>query len=171
MPTLEVPPIAPIVTHVEIEPGWRDYNGHVNYAAYAMAADPAIDAVYAAAGLDRTYRKAHGRSDYVIESRFFYFREIRGGRSIEVQARLIDFDVKRTHIFCEIRDRDRDTLAAVAHIVCIHVCSDKARSAELPDFARERLAALKAAHARLPEPDHFDDTVVLKRRIGKSLSR
>jgi len=161
----------PIITVVDIEPGWRDYNGHVNYAAYAMAADPAIDAAYAAVGLDRDFRMTHGRSDYVIESRFFYFREIRGGRSIEVRARLIDFDAKRTHIFCEICDRDHGSLAAVAHIVCIHVDSFKARSAEIPDFARERLSALKAAHARLPEPEYFDDTVVLGRRIGKSLSR
>lgn len=162
--------LQPIVLASPVRPEWRDYNGHLNYAAYAMAADPAIDAVYAAAGLDAVYRKAHGRSDYVLESRFFYFREIRSGTTIEVQARLVDFDAKRTHIFCEIYDRDANSVSAVAHIVSIHVDALHAKSAEFPEFVSDRLAALKAAHALLPEPDHFDDSVALGRRIGRRSS-
>lgn len=156
----------PITTVSEINPAWRDYNGHVNYAAYAMAADPAIDAVYAAAGLDWHYRKSCNRSDYVIESRFFYLREIRSGKHIEVHARLVDFDRKRTHIYCEIRDPDNDWLSAVAHIISLHVDSALARSVEFEDFALKRFAEMKAQHALLPPVDIFDGTVVLKRRIG-----
>ncbi len=157
---------SPVVVVSTIEPAWRDYNGHVNYAAYAMAADPAIDAVYASVGLDLSFRKANRRSDYVIESRFFYLSEIRTGNIIEVRARLIDFDRKRTHIFCEICEQESNKVAATAHIVSMHVDSSLARSAEFPDFAAEGFAALKATHDKLPAPGHFDDTLVLGRRIG-----
>jgi acyl-CoA thioesterase FadM len=158
----------PIVIVSQIDPTWRDYNGHVNYAAYAMAADPAIDAIYAAAGLDWNYRKRQSRSDYVVESRFFYLREIRSGGKIEVRARLVDFDRKRTHIYCEIRDHDNGSLSATAHIVSLHVDSAKAKSAEFEDFALEGFAALKAEHDQLPVPDIFDDTVTLTRRLGRA---
>lgn len=156
----------PITVVSEIDPAWRDYNGHVNYAAYAMAADPAIDAIYAAAGLDRTYRKNRNRSDYVVESRFFYLREIRSGARIEVRARLVDFDRKRTHIYCEIRDPDNDWLSAVAHIISLHVDSALARSVEFEDFALERFATIRGEHEQLPAADIFDATVSLKRRVG-----
>ncbi|WP_170984591.1 thioesterase family protein [Rhodoligotrophos defluvii] len=158
--------LQPITVVSTIDPTWRDYNGHVNYAAYAMAADPAIDAVYAAVGMDLDYRRTNGRSDYVVESRFFYLREIRRGTGIEVRARLADFDRIRTHIFCEIVEHDSGVLAATAHIISIHVNSAKARSAEFPAFALAGFERLKAEHDRLPLSDYFDGSVVLRRRLG-----
>jgi acyl-CoA thioester hydrolase len=163
-------PLKPVTVVSRIDPAWRDYNGHVNYAAYAMAADPAIDALYAKVGLDPAYRQKDGRSDYVVESRFFYLREIRNGQSIEVRAKLAGFDTKRTHIFCEIWDQDSSALAATAHIISIHVDAARAKSAEFPDFAMAGFAALKSAHAHLPVSDYFDETVTLGRRTGKSRS-
>lgn len=149
-----------------IAPAWFDYNGHVNYAAYAMAADPALDALYAAAGMDAAYRRERQRSDYVVESRFFYLREIRGGEKIEAQARLIDFDNRRTHIFCEMRNHDTGELSAVAHILSLHVDSSRARSVEFEPFALAALAELRAAHGRLARPEVFDETVSIRRRLG-----
>ncbi len=160
-------PLEPITVISPIDPSWRDYNGHVNYAAYAMAADPAIDALYAAAGLDSAYRKAAERSDYVVESRFFYIKEIRHGQQMEARSRLIDFDNKRTHIFCEICDHDSGELSAVAHIISLHVDSRQARSAQFEAFAMRAFAELKAAHGQLPPPAVFDDTVSIARRVGR----
>jgi len=163
-------PAQPIIIVSKIDPAWRDYNGHLNYAAYAMAADPAVDAIYAAAGLDLTYRKRFDRSDYVVESRFIYLKEIRSDGSIEVRARLVGFDRKRTHIYCEIRDPEKNWLSAVAHIVSLHVDTALARSAEFESFALERFAAIKTGHDQLPPPDIFDDTVTLARRFPRSKS-
>lgn len=160
-------PLGPITVISSIDPSWRDYNGHVNYAAYAMAADPAIDALYAAAGLDSAYRKTAERSDYVVESRFFYLKEIRQGQQMEARSRLIDFDNKRTHIYCEICDHDSGELSAVAHIISLHVDSKRAKSAEFEAFATAAFAKLKAAHCQLPPPAVFDDTVSITRRVGR----
>lgn len=159
-------PLEPVTVISPIDPSWRDYNGHVNYAAYAMAADPSIDALYAVAGLDPAYRKKAERSDYVVESRFFYIKEIRKGQQMEARSRLIDFDNKRTHIFCEICDHDSGELSAVAHIISLHVDSRLARSAEFEAFATAAFAELKAAHQQLPPPAVFDDTVSISRRVG-----
>ena len=160
--------IRPVIGVARVVSEWRDYNGHVNYAAYAVAADPVIDDVYAAAGLDAAYRASTGFSYYAVECRFIYLREIRDGTAIEIHGRLIDFDSKRAHIFLELYDRDLDRLSAVAHLISAHVDPALGRSVEFPDFILDKLTALKAAHARLPEPEQFDDTVVLRRRLRRA---
>jgi acyl-CoA thioester hydrolase len=155
----------PIIVRSRIEPSWTDFNGHVNYAAYALAADPAIDLVLADAGLDERFRRENQRSDYVVQSRFHYFREIRGDGYIEVRARLADFDSKRAHIFCEICSHPNGELAATAHIVSVHVDTAQAKSAPFPEFALRRLAELKREHDRLGKHACFDETVAMKLRF------
>ena len=149
----------PISVTSLIDPCWKDQNNHVNYAAYAQAADPAIDAVYAAAGLDQKYRDLHKRADYIVKSSFYYLKEIRGSDYIEVRSRLIDFDDKRAHIFCEIIDQSNGAVAAIAHILGIHVNTETGRSAPFADEVLERLERLKREHDRLEKPDFFDGSI------------
>lgn len=151
----------PVTVISPIDQSWKDENGHLNYAAYALAADPAIDAVFAAAGLDWTYRERNRRSDYLLQSRFHYLREIRGSDDIEVRSRLVEYDTKRVHIFCEIIDRATGTVAAIAHVIGIHVDTDAGRSVSFADDVLDSLKRLRQAHTGLGKPEFFDNSIGL----------
>lgn len=153
----------PVIVISAIQPTWRDFNNHVNYAAYALAADPAIDATYAAAGLDASYRSQNNCSDYILQSRFHYLKEIRQSDRIEVRCRLVDFDSKRAHIFCEILAHESGTLAAIAHIIGMHVDTASGRSLHFSAEAIISLDALRAEHEQLSKPAYFDKTIAFSK--------
>ena len=68
---------APFVSWVmRVEPGWIDYNGHLNMAYYNVLFDRAVDEVYELLGLGLDYVKAARRSTFTAEVHVCYRREL-----------------------------------------------------------------------------------------------
>jgi acyl-CoA thioester hydrolase len=71
---------------------------------------------------------------------------------VRIASRVIDGDDKRLHYLHEMyRVRD-GVLAATNEIVALHVSMATRHSERFPDAVRAAVAAMKAAHARLPLP-------------------
>ena len=121
-------------------------NGHLNDAFYFLIFSRAGDAVLDLIGMGDGYRRQHGVSVFTLETHVCYLREVGVGETVEVEARVLDLDAKRLHLFQTLRrageavsggDR-RDGLAQRRH-------DDPARRA-VP--ARDPRAARGAAGAR-----------------------
>jgi len=58
---------APLRLHRErVEPGWVDYNGHMNVAYYVLAFDHGTDAFLDHVGMDAPYRASTGGTVFVL---------------------------------------------------------------------------------------------------------
>src|ERR1700674_4988104 len=103
MTMLERPDIAiaaPFVSSVmRVEPGWIDYNGHLNMAYYNVLFDRAVDEVYELLGLGLAYVEVSRHSTFTAEVHLRYLRELHAGDPVRVTVQLLGFDAKRLHFF------------------------------------------------------------------------
>lgn len=169
------PPIfvfAPFVSStMRIEPGWIDYNGHMNMAYYLVLFDRAIDEALAVAGLGPDYLETRGSSYFTAEIHTLYRRELSLQEQVRVTVQLIDHDEKRIHAYLEIRELQEGWVAATCEKLFLHVDMSERRVCPFPDDIHLNLAAMKAAHARLPRPETLGRSVGLKARRNPSTRR
>ena len=145
---------APFVSApMTVEPGWIDYNGHLNMAYYNVLFDRAVDEVYEVLGCGLAYLKATQHSCFTAEVHVRHLRELNAGDRVRVSFQLIDFDSKRLHYFQELHHADEGWLSATSENMALHVDMAARKTVPFPHNIATRLAAMKAAHAALPAPE------------------
>ncbi len=154
---------APFDRHREtVRPEWIDYNGHMNVAFYVLAFDHATDRFADHVGLDAAYRAAADASFFVVDMNVSYRREVHEGAPLAIATQLLDYDAKRMRFFHTMRHAEEGFVAATNEIVTVHVDMAARRSAPMPDPVMHRLAAVHAAHVRLPAPDEAGRVLALR---------
>jgi acyl-CoA thioester hydrolase len=149
----ESPFAAPFVSSVmRVEPGWIDYNGHLNMAYYNVLFDRAVDEVYELLGCGVAYVEQTRHSCFTAEVHVRYLRELHAGDPVRVMVQLIDFDAKRLHYFEQLHHAEQDWLSATSENMALHVDMEARKTIAFPDEITARLARMKAAHATLPIP-------------------
>lgn len=157
-------PTALLVTHQgSVLPDWIDYNGHMNVAYYVLAFDHATDGLLDALQMDAAYRARSGRSNFVLEMHVTYDREIDLNAPFVVTTRVLDADIKRIHLFHEMRHAHEGWLAASNELITMHIDLARRRSAAFPPDVQASLDALKRTHAALPRPLGAGRTIGIRR--------
>jgi acyl-CoA thioester hydrolase len=145
---------APFVSSVmRVEPGWIDYNGHLNMAYYNVLFDRAVDEAYELLGCGLAYLEATKHSTFTAEAHVRYLRELHAGDPVRVTFQLLDFDAKRMHYFEQLFHAEEGWLSATSENMVLHVDMTAKKTAAFPQAIAARLARMKAAHAHLPVPD------------------
>ena len=150
---------------IRIEPGWVDYNGHLNQAFYGVIFDRAIDEALMPLGLGPDYIREKNCSYMTVESHTCFIRELMQTDRVRVTSRLLDIDDKRLHMFCELRHAREGWLAATVEYMFLHIDMSIRRTAPWTADLRARLEAVKAESDRLPWPERAG------RRIGIAKKR
>jgi acyl-CoA thioester hydrolase len=135
-----------------VRPEWIDYNGHMNVGYYHVVFDIAAEPFFEFLGLTPEFRRRHGSTTFALEAHQNFLREVRAGDPLRFESRLLDFDAKRIHYYQEMFHATEGYLAASAESLSSHVSMATRRTAPMPDELLERLAGIKAAHAKLPRP-------------------
>jgi acyl-CoA thioester hydrolase len=144
---------APFVASVmRVEPGWIDYNGHLNMAYYNVLFDRAVDEVYELLGLGLDYVKTAKCSTFTAEVHVRYLRELVVDTPVRVSFRLLGFDEKRMHYFEELHHAEEGWLSATSENMALNVNMDVKKTGPFPADVMAHLARMKAAHATLPVP-------------------
>ncbi len=145
---------APFVSSVmRVEPGWIDYNGHLNMAYYNVLFDRAVDEVYELLGLGLDYVKTAKCSTFTAEVHVRYLRELVVDTPVQVSFRLLGFDRKRMHYFEELHHAEQGWLSATSETMALNVDMTAKKVAAFPASVMARLERMKAAHDKLPLPD------------------
>jgi acyl-CoA thioester hydrolase len=145
---------APFVSAVmQVEPGWIDYNGHLNMAYYNVLFDRAVDEVYELLGCGLAYLEAAKHSTFTAEAHVRYLRELHAGDPVRVTFQLLDFDAKRMHYFEQLFHADEGWLSATSENMVLHVDMTAKKTAPFPAAIASQLTRMRAAHAILPVPE------------------
>ena len=145
---------APFVSSVmRVEPGWIDYNGHLNMAYYNVLFDRAVDEVYELLGHGLDYVRSAKCSTITAEVHERYLRELLVDAPVRVSFQLLDFDAKRLHYFEQLHHAEEGWLSATSENLALNVDMRIKKVAAFPAHVMERLALMKAAHDKLPVPD------------------
>jgi acyl-CoA thioester hydrolase len=150
-PASEFP--APFFSSVmKVEPQWIDYNGHLNMAYYNVLFDRAVDEIYEQLGIGLDYLKQTHHSTFTAEVHVRYLRELHESDPVRVEFQLLDFDSKRVHYFETLKHVEEGWVSATSENMTLHVDMTAKKVAAFPDSVMRTLAAMKAAHAKLPVP-------------------
>jgi acyl-CoA thioester hydrolase len=156
---------APFVSApTRVEPGWIDYNGHLNMAYYNVLFDRAVDEVYELLGCGLAYLKQSRHSCFTAEVHVRYLRELNAGDLVRVTFQLLDFDAKRLHYFEELHHAEHGWLSATSENMALHVDMAARKTVPFPDAIAARLAKMKAAHAALPVPEAVGRRIAMPER-------
>lgn len=162
---------APFVSSLmRVEPGWIDYNGHLNMAYYHVLFDRAVDEAFMLVGLGPDYVKERQASYFTAEVHTRYKREIGLDDPLRVTVQLVDHDSKGLHGYQEIRHAEHGWVGATSEFLSLHVDMTSRKVAPFPADVRERLAAMGRAHAGLPRPADLGRPLGLRRRAPAAVA-
>lgn len=148
-----------------VEPGWIDYNGHMNDSRYTYAFGLATDALLVGIGVDAAYI-AGGHSYFTLETHQIHLHEMKLGEAFQIATQVLDSDDKRIHVFSTLTRTSDGTPAATAEQMLMHVDTQAGRAAPFPPEILARLRVLTEAHAALPKPEAAGRPIGIRRRAG-----
>lgn len=142
---------------------WVDYNGHMNDGAYAVVFSHATDALMDWLGIDAAFRDEHRHTLYTLETHIRYLREAHEGERLVIDARLLDHDAKRLHVFFTMR-QPRDALAlSTCEIMLMGIDQTSGRPAPFPQAIAERVDALWQTHGCTNRPQGAGGSIGIPR--------
>ncbi|HET7408716.1 MAG TPA: thioesterase family protein [Paracoccaceae bacterium] len=144
-------------------PEWIDYNGHMNVAYYVLAIDKAMDDIFDELGMGVRLVRERGMGPMALVNQIHYLDELLEGQEFVCELQLLDADHKRMHYLVTMRHLTKGTIAATFEGLSINVDLEARRSTPYPDDIRNRLEALRAAHAGLPRPPQVGAAIGIRR--------
>lgn len=157
--TFDTPVLGP---EMGLEPGWIDYNDHLNMAYYNVIFDRSLDAMLDSVGIGEDYRLNDNFTIMTAQAHVSYLRELRSDARVRVTIRLVDADEKRLHIYEELYHSE-GWLAATSESILLHVDMAQRKVVRFPDDRLASLGAMLAAHQALPPTKFMGRTLGLKR--------
>jgi acyl-CoA thioester hydrolase len=155
---------APFVSSVmQVEPGWIDYNGHLNMAYYHVLFDRAVDEVYELLGVGPAYLQQRRCSTFAAEVHVRYLRELHAADPVRVTFQLLGYDAKRMHFFEQLFHARDGWVAATSENMSLHIDMDARKTVPFPADIAARIAKMQASHAMLPRPEAAGRRIAMPR--------
>jgi acyl-CoA thioester hydrolase len=131
--TLEEARALPLLLEATVEPSFIDMMGHMNVSYYVHLFDRATWALFAAMGIDETYRGAAQAGMFAVEQHIRYLHELREGDALQVHSTLLDVQPKTVHLLHAMVDPARARVAAVTEVIGLHIDLRTRRAAPFPE--------------------------------------
>lgn len=145
------PKAAPLaMAHMQVLPGWIDYNGHMTESRYYFANSETVDAFLRLIGAGMDY-VAGGHSYYSAETHIRHLGEAKLGDRLTGTIQIISADEKRFRSFVRIM-KGEECVATIEQL-CLHVDMAAGKSSPASAEVWAKLKAVADAHANLPLPD------------------
>jgi len=139
-----------VMAHMQVLPGWIDYNGHMTESRYYFANSEVADSFLRLIGAGMDYVTA-GHSFYSAESHIRHLGEAKLGDRLTGTLQILSADEKRFRSF--VRVMNGDTCVATIEQLCLHVDTKAGKTVPASPEVWAKLQAIAAAHAHLPLPE------------------
>lgn len=137
------------LAHLQVLPGWIDYNGHMTESRYYFCNSEVADAFLRLIGAGMDYVEA-GHSYYSAETHIRHLGEAKLGDRLTGTLQIISADEKRFRSF--VRIMKGEELVATIEQLCLHVDMKAGRTVAAAPGVYAKLKAIADAHAELPLP-------------------
>ncbi|VDC27303.1 carnitine 3-dehydrogenase [Pseudogemmobacter humi] len=145
------PKAAPLVmAHMQVLPGWIDYNGHMTESRYYFAGSETIDAFLRLIGAGMDYVGA-GHSYYSAETHIRHLSEAKLGDRLTGTIQILSADEKRFRSFVRIM-KGEECVATIEQFY-LHVDMKAGKSVPAAPEVYAKLRAITDAQAGLPLPE------------------
>ena len=149
---LPAPPKAEamVMAHMQVLPGWIDYNGHMTESRYLFAGSETCDNFLRLVGADMDYVKG-GHSYYTAESHIMHLGEAKLGDRLTGTLQVLHADEKRMHIFTRILRGDE--VVATVEQMLLHVDMKAGKTCAASPAVIAKLMPIAEAHKALARPE------------------
>ncbi len=130
-------------------PWQADHIGHMNVMWYVGKFDEATWNFFAGVGLTPTYFREQRRGMAAVQQNISYMRELTPGDIIEVRTRIAEVRDKVIRFVHEMRNAERDEVAATCELTCVHMDRATRKSCPFPDPVRNAASERLAGRAPL----------------------
>ena len=143
---------------------WLDYNGHMNMGYYLIAFDRGTFSLFDQLGLGDEYTSREIGMYFALESHIKFLGELKQGDEFFTTIQILDHDHKRIHTMTSMHSGADERLVATGEIMWVNVDFRSRRTAELPEWAMERLRQIAAEHYQLPRPATAGNKIGIRRK-------
>lgn len=152
----------PLVLHdVAVRPEWLNASGHMRAAQYIVLFDEAIEGFLERMGLANA--PGADAAPFLMEMHTCYQRELRAGEEVRVTVQVLGAGEKRVH-FIMFMQREGTEVVATTELAIVNVALGSRRAQSWTPQQLATLAALVAAHEKLPLPPQAGRAIVFNRR-------
>ena len=142
---------APLTLHrAVVQPGWVDYNNHLNDGYYTVIFSDATTAFMAYIGLGPKEREATGHTLFTLEMHTNYLAEVKGGTEVRVETQILGHDAKRLHIFHTMYRGNETEPVATNEQMLMNIDMSGPKSAPFLPNVLAKIEAIAGEHADLP---------------------
>ena len=149
----------------KVLPEWIDINGHMNVAYYVLAFDFGVDALWGKLGLTDEYIETTQCSTFAVDCHVTYQAELKEAEPYVVTSQILAYDDKRIHQFQRMYHAEKETLAATAEWLNLHVDLTSRRVRPFPDSVLAALQAYTAGQGVLPRPEEAGKQMKIREPI------
>ena len=96
--------------------------------------------------------KKENRSNFALDMRVIFLRELLEGDPVVVNTQLLDYDTKRLHFLHYIDHESKNFTACLNESVGIHVNVDERETSKFSDEILRRIESLAEVHSKIPRP-------------------
>jgi acyl-CoA thioester hydrolase len=149
----------------KVLPEWIDINGHMNVAYYVLAFDFGVDALWRKLGITDEYIETTQCSTFAVDCHVTYQAELKEAEPYVVTSQILAYDDKRIHQFQRMYHAEKETLAATAEWLNLHVDLTSRRVKSFPDSILAAMQAYAAGQGILPRPEEAGKQMKIREPI------
>ena len=143
---------------------WIDYNGHMNVAYYTLAFDKALDFFFEdVLSIGPSFVEINNEGPFALKASYNYFSELLEGENFFVDISILDFDLKRVHVFGEMRKNKSLELSAVFETVLMNMDLSARKVKPYPERVLELFKLFKLSLAKNKIPMEIGNKITLKK--------
>ena len=124
--------------------------GHMNVMWYVGKFDEATWHLMAAIGVTPAYIRETRNGMAGVQQNITYKRELYAGDLIEIRSRLLSIADRKVIFVHEMRNAERDEVAAVCELTAVHLSRETRRAVPFPADVRGRAEALLRSPSTRP---------------------
>jgi acyl-CoA thioester hydrolase len=144
-----------------VQPGWVDYNNHLNDAYYVVIFSNATTTLMDHIALGAAERAATGHTLFTLEMHVNYLREVMGGVEVGIATQILGYDRKRLHVFHTLFESGAAEPAATNEQMLTNYDMKAGRTAPFLPEVLARIEALARPQAGMPRPAHAGRSIAL----------
>ena len=143
---------------------WIDYNGHMNVAYYTLAFDRALDFFFEdVLNIGPSFVEKNNEGPFALKASYNYFSELLEGEEFFVDISIFDFDLKRVHVFGEMRKDQSLELSAVFETVLMNMDLSARKAKPYPESVIELFKLFKLSLAMDKIPMEIGNKITLNK--------
>jgi len=142
---------------------WIDYNGHMNDGEYAKVFSLAVDEWMKQIGLGADFRNNEQYTLFTLEMHLNYLKEVKENEHLTITLQLLDYDLKRAHVFLVMQNVKGDRVATSEQML-MGMDTKENRPAPFPRPIINKIKQIAISQNQMKKPKEASSIIGIPRK-------